>query len=450
MGTITRNFFSRLNFWTSSFLLLVCFILLYVVFLPHNRRFDLTKEKVFTLSAKTLEILKGLGREPVTVKAFFKNDQSGKDELKDLLKSYADYNPSLKYEFIDPDRNPGQAKRYGVDEYGIVIVEKGDKRERVKEISEEALTNALLKLVESHVKTICFTQGHGERLTANKQEKGYGHLRKRLETENYQVKEVFLSHEVIPAETDVLIVAGPKTDFLAEEMDALKKYLEQGGKLLLLLDPSETPFTRLEEWLKTYGVVLGRNVVIDKLSRMFGGDYLIPVVTHYGEHAITEKFNVASFLPLARTVSAAKEAPKGLKITELALTSQGSWAEQDWKEIKKGQVSFEEGDIAGPVSLAVAAEKENSNMRLAVFGDSDFADNAHLYLSGNKDLILNTVAWLSGEEKLVTIRPKERKSTPLLLSPTQQKLVFVVPVLVLPIFFLGSGITVLLFRKRYA
>lgn len=449
MGTLTRSILSRLNFWALSFLLFVLFALLYVVLMRHNHRFDLTRERLFTLSPKTLEILKGLGPETITVKAFFKNDQPGKDELKDLLKTYAYHSSSLKYEFVDPDRNPGEAKRYGVDEYGTIIVEREDERERVDEITEEDLTNTLLKLVESHAKTLCFTKGHGEKILDSKKEKGYSHFRKRLEAENYRVKEVLLARDVIPSDTDLLVLAGLAADLMPEEITALKQYLDQGRKLLLLVDPSEIHFVHLEEWLKSYGVVLGQNVVVDKLSRIFGADYLIPVVTQYEDHKITEKLNVASFLPVARAVTAAKETPEDLKVSELAFTSQGSWAEQDWEEIKKGKVSFGGGDLPGPVSLAVVVERENTAMRLVVFGDSDFVDNAHFYLSGNKDLILNTIAWLAGEEKLVTIRPKERKSTPLLLSPHQQKLIFLVPVLALPMISLGSGLAVLLYRKRY-
>ena len=190
--------------------------------------------------------------------------------------------------------------------------------------------------------------------------------------------------------------------------------------------------------------------MVDKWSRVFGADYLIPVVTQYGRHPITEKFTAASFLPIARTVTAAGDIPENLHVTELALTSPGSWAESDWKQVNEGKVSQDEGEAKGPLSLAVAVEKAESSFRLVVFGDSDFADNAHFYLSGNTDLALNTVAWLSGDEKLVTIRPKERASTPLVLTERQQKLVFAIPIFALPILSIGSGLGVFLFRKKYA
>lgn len=447
---MNRSFFSRLNFWILGTLLFCFASLIYTAAGKHNLRWDFTKDRVYTLSPKTVEVLKGLGKETVTVKAFFQNDQPGREELRDFLTAYQNHCPGLKYEFVDPDRNPGQAKRYGVDEYGTIIIERGEKKERFKEVSEEAFTNALLKLGQSKSLTLCFTEGHGEKLLGSDKEKGYKNFAARLESENYAVKRALLSRDAIPEETDVLIIAGPVTDFLPEEMDAVTQYADKGGKILMLLDPSEVRLNRLEDWLLTYGVSLGASVVVDKLSRVFGADYLIPVVTQYARHPITEKFTAASFLPIARTVTAAGDVPETLHVTELALTSPGSWAESDWKQVNEGKVSQEEGEARGPLSLAVAVEKAESSFRLVVFGDSDFADNAHFYLSGNTDLALNTVAWLSGDEKLVTIRPKERASTPLVLTDNQQKLIFAIPIFALPILSIGSGLGVFLFRKKYA
>ncbi|MBI4549832.1 MAG: GldG family protein [Candidatus Omnitrophica bacterium] len=449
MGAL-KNFFSRLNFWTLAGLLLVFVCLLYTVLSRQNARFDLTRNRVYTLSPKTVEVLKGLGPEPVTVKAFFRGDQPGREELSDFLKMYAFQSGSFRYRFIDPDRNPGEAKKAGVDEYGTVVVERGDRKERFKEVTEEALTNALLKLAEARTRKVVFVQGHGEKSPEDAQEKGYSHLAERLEAENYAVRSVLLSRDSVPSDADLVVIAGPAADYLSDEITMLQQYLDGGGRVLALLDPSENRLTLLENWLDSYGLVLGRSVVIDKLSRLFGADHLIPVVAQYGQHPITEKFNVASFLPVARTVTRSKDAPADLEVSEIAYTSPGSWAEQDWKQIQGGEVSQDEGDAAGPLSLACAVSKANASLRLVVFGDSDFADNAHLYLSGNKDLVLNSVAWLAGEEKLVTIRPKERASTPLVLTGAQQRLIFVVPVFGFPVLALVSGLAVLLYRRKYS
>jgi ABC-type uncharacterized transport system involved in gliding motility auxiliary subunit len=206
----------------------------------------------------------------------------------------------------------------------------------------------------------------------------------------------------------------------------------------------------LSELVRAYGIELGRDFVVDKLSRLFGADYLIPVVTQYEGHPITENFSLACFLPIAQSVKPLDKAPEGLITQSLALTSQGSWAEKSLTGLKEGGASFEEGvDQQGPVSLASVAERMEPSLRLVVFGDSDFANNSHLGLSGNKDLLLNSLAWAAGEEKLVTIRPKTRANTPLALKVSDQRLVFTVPVVVLPLCTLGAGVFVFIYRKRF-
>jgi ABC-type uncharacterized transport system involved in gliding motility auxiliary subunit len=449
MMTFRRHVLARLNFWTLAGLLFLVCALVYGIFERYNLMLDATEKKMFTLSAKTQDVLESLGKETLQVKAFFKDDQPGRVFLEDLLRLYAEAHPSFRYEFVDPDRKPGEAKRYGVDEYGTVIVEKGERKERFTELTEEALTNAILKLAQARQKTVAFVTGHGEKLLSDEKEAGLAHFRGRLESENYVIRELVLARDAVPSDIDVLVAAGPTTDWHPEEIKILSGFIEAGGHALLLLDPVEAPLVKLAEWLTGYGVILGQDVVIDKLSRLFGADYLIPVVTSYGDHPVTRNYNVASFLPFTQSVTV-KDPPQAYHLTELAFTSQGSWAERDWEQIKKGQVSFSEGDLAGPVCLAVAAEKQNSDMRLVIFGDSDFADNAHFYLSGNKDLVLNTVAWLSGEEKLVTIRPKAREASPLLLSESAQKWIFAVPVFALPLLSLSSGVAVVLYRRKYA
>jgi len=449
MAKIGKSFFAHLNFWMQASLLFALFAVGYIVIDKHNARFDLTQDKVFTLSAKSAEIVKGLGSEDVVIKAFFKSDQEGKQELEELVKIYSHANPSIQYQAIDPDRQPGEAARYNVDEYGTILIEKQERRERIREISEEAITGALLKLAQDRRKQVYFVAGHGERNLQDQEKSGYSQLITRLEVENYLVKEIVLAREIIPGEADMLIIAGPQADLAPEELRALKAFLDAGGNVLMMLDPMEAQLDNVTSWLSGYGVTVRQDIIVDKLSRVFGADFLIPVITTYGNHPITENFNVASFLPLTRSVLRAEDVPEGLLVTELALTSQGSWAEQDISELEQGEVTFEEGDFAGPISVAVVVEKDDSPMRLGVFGDSDFADNSHLYLSGNKDLILNSIAWLAGEEKLVTIRPKRREPTPLMLSAKQQKLIFVIPVFLLPILAFGTGLSVLFYRRRY-
>ena len=94
--------------------------------------------------------------------------------------------------------------------------------------------------------------------------------------------------------------------------------------------------------------------------------------------------------------------------------------------------------------------KRNQSFRIIVVGDSDFITNLNLNLSGNRDFILNIIAWLSGEKSLITLRPNVRKSTPLFLKASQQRFLFFVPVVFLPLVSLCLGVAVSLNRRRHS
>lgn len=229
---------------------------------------------------------------------------------------------------------------------------------------------------------------------------------------------------------------------------------------MFMIDPGSA--RGIEEFLLNYGVALKNDVVVDPMSRMFGADFRMPVVAEYAKHPITENFGIASFFPVARSVNPDNDkVPKWGKINVLASTGPKSWAETDMEELKKGRAEFKEGeDAAGPVPVAVAltigedrpqdpykAEK-HPVAKMVVFGDSDFVNNEYISASGNRDLFLNSVRWLAGEEDLIAIRPRSSNNTPLFLKAFQARLLFILPVLVLPGIELVSGVMIITRRKR--
>ena len=92
--------------------------------------------------------------QPVKATAFYQDAQTGRESAKDLLDQYAYYGKQFTYEFIDPDRNPGLAKRYGITSYGTIVLESGEKEEKVLTADEENLTNALLKVIREGKKVV--------------------------------------------------------------------------------------------------------------------------------------------------------------------------------------------------------------------------------------------------------------------------------------------------------
>lgn len=427
------------------FIFLGILIVINLLSSQHRLRFDLTASKRYSLCAQTIKVLKNL-REPVKVIGFF-TDGAEKTKARELLEEYRYPSSKFKYTFIDPDRHPLEAKRYGITRYNTVVISCEKKEEKVFSMTEEGLTNALIRVTRPGKKTIYFLSGHGEHNVEDIGKVGYTQIKEALLRQGYEVKSLMLFQTgKVPKDAATLVIAGPKKSILSGEIETISDYLNGEGRLFLLLDPeSGDEFGYL---LKERGVTLGQDVIIDKMSSLFGGDYLMPVVLKYSSsHPVTKDFRLACFLVMARSVRPSKDTSKDISVETLAWTSGSDWAETDLNALKQGKVSFDEKtDRPGPTPVAIVSAKESS--RLVVFGDSDFISNTYLGLSGNKDLFLNAINWLTEEKDLVAIPPKEIKNIPLILTKNQAKMIFWIPVVIMPGFVLISGISVYLKRRK--
>jgi ABC-type uncharacterized transport system involved in gliding motility auxiliary subunit len=445
---------------------LVLGILIFVAVLTnkHSTRYDMTAQKRYSLAPQTMKILEGLALD-IKAEAFYQ-EGSTKVQARDLLDQYAHASPKFKYEMVDPDRNPARAKAAGITRYDTVVVQVGDQNEKLSTLNEETLTNALVRLTRTGKKTIYFLTGHGERDLTDIGQDGYSEVNTNLEDQNYAVKPLLLMQESgIPRDAAVLVVAGPKKDPLPAELEAIGKYLHEGGKALILIDPQTAPETAA--WLTKFNVQVGNNIIVDKMSRLFGADYLMPLVATYTPHPVTANFNMASFFPLARTVSVAESKVEGINVVPLAETSDQAWGETDLENMAKGTAELNpEQDLVGPVPVAVVGtvkladapeegaptpadmDKVKPEGKFIVFGDSDFANNAYLNVQGNSDLFLSAVSWLAEEADLVAVRAKQDVAQPLMITDLQARLLFWLPVVLLPLMVLLIGILVLTGRRR--
>jgi len=457
------------NMMIMILIFLTIVVIVSVISTMHKQRIDLTKAGRYTLSDQTLKILKSLKRD-VEVTAFYRQDQRNRQEMYDLLQEYSYHSPRFKYQFIDPDRHPEQTLKYGITEYRVTLVKSGNNQEKLGFESEEKLTNAILKVMRDEVKVIYFLKGHGENDVTSQGKDGYKAAKDAMEKENFQVKElVLLSEPEVPYDTSVLVVSGSKKEFIPEEVEKLTRFIGRGGRVLFMIDPGTTPV--IVDLIKTYGFQVGDDIIIDKLSQVFGANYLTPVVTEYDkEHPITRDFSPSTFFALARSVGIENNPRTGAYT--LAKTSDNSWAETSLSDIEKGRIQYDEGkDTAGPVPLAAvtavkladeAAEAQQHEQhdplsitasskkyaKLVVFGDSDFANNTHINLAGNGDLFLNTVNWLAEEGALISVRRRNPDNTPVVLTTTQGRVIFWIPVIVIPSFVIIAGIGVYT-RKRW-
>lgn len=472
--------------WSAGVLLVVALVAILNYFgMKYYQRFDWTGSKLYSLSEKSEKILAGL-EKPIEVTLFLQPSSPLYDASKELLERYAAQSPRITLREVDPERNLAEAQRlvdqYQIQSLNVVVFDAGDDRRVVEESAlaeydysgmqfgqqptmkgfkgEEAFTSAIVELVEKKKPRVLWTTGHGEAGLDDFGPEGISQLKDLLGKENLEMTEwASLGQGEVPVGTDLLVVAGPRVNFVQPELDAFDRYLEQGGRMLVLLDPELDGQggliqTGLEAWLAARGVAVGANLVVDPSATLpfYGAETIFVRAT--GGSSVVESLTQADYpviFALARSVGAGN-APAGYEVKRLLETTADGWGETnlaDLRGVEKG-----EDDLAGPVPVGVvvaATEKgepdpfeeeeldpeavsEESGesadagsgsepaaptWRLVVLGDSDFARNGQLANVGNPTLAANAFNWLLEREKLLGIGPKQPEQVRLTLTPGQ-------------------------------
>ncbi len=410
-------------------------------------RFDVTQGKLHTVSTQTIRVLNSVENE-IVITGFFKDQGADRSSFRDLAKEYSRRNDNIKVDFINPDKEPGLAKKFGIKEYGSVVIAKGDDSVKLRltdpitggiiKNSEEEITNAILKLNRESDKTVYYLIGHGQRDMGNSVDaEGLGLLRKTIVDEGYNVKEfLILRGEELPRNNSILIVAAPTQAFSLKEIQYIKSYLDGGGRAVFLFEPRSGK--ELASILKSYGIKLSDDVIIDPSSKLEGGGDIAPIVSDYPYHEITEDFRYATVFPYSRSL----DIVSGSYDTEvLAQTGKYSWSETDFELFDEGVAQKDDSDTPGPLGVAAIGESGN-NGRIAVFGSVDFVSNVNLEFSGNRDFFLNTLNWVSGDENLISIRPKKLNAGNLTITTKQVDIIQIFTIGIIPAVILFSGLAI--------
>lgn len=440
--------------YSGNLLLLITLVFAILVALNYlstkvHLRADLTEGKIYSLSEQTIKVLKNLKRD-IEIKAFFRELSPRRGIMEEMLKRYSWYTSRIKYEIINPDKNPSLVRELNISEDGTTIFKCGDQETRTTSTTEEDITNSIIKITRERKKIIYFTKGHGEKSIEDSSERGYSQIKTSLENLGYTVKEIVLAEEPsIPFDCSLLIITGAEKDFLSGEIDGIERFLKDGGRLLLLIDPLTAP--SLVDFMKRYGIKIEDDFIvsIDPSARLMGGDPSWAVVSRYGYHKITEKFNYASFFPFARTVDRIEPVPKNISTETIASTSQYSFATN---QFNAREIRFDpERDRRGPLPVAAVStfkeEGKDRESRIVVFGDSDFVSNQFFDLSGNSNLFLNSVNWLEEEEDIISIAPKTTRPRTISLTLSQGRMIFFTTIILIPGIFILGGVLVY-FRRR--
>jgi len=305
-------------------------------------------------------------------------------------------------------------------------------------------------------KTIYFMDGHGERSIDDTGRDGFQNLKNELGDESYAVNTLtLLQKNEIPANCEVLVIAGPKHDYLPPEIDTISNYIKGGGRVLFMLDPG-VKLPNINKMLAGWGVTLRDDLVVDlnPVARLFGTTPVMPLIIKYGSNPIVEPLQrTATLFPMSRSMEISKDA-QGTPPEMLCQTSDDSFGVAGFNPSMQ-QISSRPrpGDAKGPLTVAVsdtisAPDGKKGEGRLVVTGTSLLGANAYLGFQGNKDLVMNMVNWLSAEESLISIRPKTQVQQTLDMNQRQMGQLLYLGVFGLPLVIILAGAGVWWRRRR--
>ncbi len=457
----------RVTEWTFAGLRLVLFLacafLVSWVVTYNPLTWDFTEAQLFSLSASSRAALNTLD-QPVTLTAFV---QGAKDpSVERLLKGYADGSSFIEYRLVDPEAEPALAQAHQVRTYGTLIIEAGDSVRRADGPSEPAITNAILAATRGDAVPVCFLSGHGERLPVDKGRGGFSAAVTALRQVNYEPLQLNLAAGQAADDCRVILIAGPSTDLLSEERAALESYLQNGGRLMAMLE-SNTDLPEIEALVAGYGLQVNADFIIDtgRNGQAFGLGVQVPMVDRYEPHPITDGFGAMTLFSMPRSITI-DTLPEGIDARALASSTPSSWGETDFERALMAR--WDEGvDRQGPLPLVVAVselldetprafrERQRTGEPVPVgepilvaIGDVEFATNAFFNWQGNGDLFVNSVSWLAGQQELISILPKEVSNKRVLLTEGQKAVTFALLVILLPAVPAVAGVVMMVKRVK--
>jgi len=416
----------------------------------YDKSFDATSNKRYSLSDQTVKVVKGL-KQDATITYF--DGPRGFQSAKDQLDLYANLSPKVHVTYVDPDKDPMVARAAGFKSNGTAIVQVGLNKNEAKSVTEEEITGALIRDLKNTTRTVCFVTGSGEHQIDDSGRNGYSRLKDLLGKDNYTAKSIDLLQKAeVPGDCTVLVVAGPNGDYQPPEVDAIKKYVENGGRALFLLDPplkmgrSEIADNdALAGLLAGWGVSVEKDLILDlnPIGQLAGLGPQVALVTRYDSHPIVREMKgSATGFPLSRSL-AVKTGDK-TTVEKLFESSESSLATD---KLNSPKIDPDDPkNKKGPMTIAAAGTynsgKENSQGRFVVIGSSAWAANSFLGFNGNRDLALNTMNWLSSDEDLISIRPKEPEDRRITMTNAQFRWVLISNQFILPLIVIFAGVSV--------
>lgn len=409
---------------------------------------DWTREGRHTLSEASLAVLAQLD-DPLEITAYARPDPELRGRIQELVGRYQRARPDVTLRFVNPDLVPDELRARGISVDGELLLRYQGRSENLRSISEQEITNALQRLARGGERWVAFLEGHGERRPSGAGNHDLGLWVRQLEQRGLKARSLNLAvTAAIPDNAALLVIAGPQVEMLPAEVGLVREYVERGGNLLWLADPG--PLHGLESLAEDLGVSFLPGTVVDPTTQLLGIDSAAMVlIPSYPAHPALGGFRYLTVFPYAWALEV--EPPEDWHAMPLLVTAAAAWSETGPLE---GSPRFDdEVDVAGPLTLGISLTRsrpdaDGGEQRIVVIGDGDFLSNAYLGNSGNLDLGLRLVNWLSGDDAFVVVPARGDAGVHLELSRTATAIIGFGFLLVIPLLLAGVGAGVWLRRRR--
>jgi len=450
---------SRINSIVMLLLILSLTGLLAWLSVRYQTQMDWTQSGRHTLSHASQEVLVRL-EGPVEITAYAREDAVLRQTVEKIVGRYQRLKPDIQLHFINPDAVPDEVRSAGVSVNGEMLLRYRGRTEHVKTGTEEEFTNALERLARGSEHLLVFLEGHGERDPFGKANHDLSLWTTQLVSRGFKIQYLNLADvQAIPGNTKVLVIASPTVGLLPGEIALIIEYLLRGGNILWLSDPGS--LHGLESLADQLSIEIPSGVVIDFAGSLIGIEdptIVLNTSSMYPEHAITKTFNLTTFFPTTASINVRDN--EQWNTSSLLISGDHTWLETG---VLEGEIEYnEDSDLIGPLDIGITLEKtiendlgndldepsETIQQRIIVIGDGDFLSNTYVGNSGNLDLGIRLINWLSNDDDFISIPIKTVNDAHLELSLLASGIIAFGFILVLPLLFLGTGLTIWWRRKK--
>ena len=445
---VTRSSRRQLQFQNLVFVAVLLIFMGLLAWLSTRYSFeaDWTSSGRNTLSVDSRRLLDEMP-DPIHVTAFATENALVREHIRDLVGRYQRYKPNVELKFVNPDAEPDRIRELGITLDGELLLAYQGRSEKVQSLSEQTLTNTLLRIARQRERKVSFLSGHGERDPLGQANHDLGKFGQLLKQKGIELHTLKLAETTeIPADTNLLVIADPRVTLLPGEIQLVHRYLQSGGNLLWLVEPGG--IAGLDPVAEALGIEFLPGTVVDATTQLFGIDNpAFALIPDYPMHPVTREMSSLTLYPQATALETS--APPEWQAEALLTT-----LERAWTEIGpiSGTIRFDEDsdERMGPLDIGFVftrakTKKDDGNedngaeQRVIVIGDSDFLSNAYLGNGGNVELGLNVFNWLNHDDQFITVTARTASDVNLELGKASQIVIGFGFLFGIPLVLLSTG-----------